>query len=117
MYWILYGPTFCRRYAKGTSGGLFSELLRFDEYLVIPFGLTNAPGQFQGHINECFSDMLDRFLQTYIDDFLIHSKRCDHDEHVKAVLERIIEKKLSVKLAKCKFDVTRSRISRLRYYT
>ena len=50
MYWILCEPTICRRYAKGTSGGLFSELLRFDEYLVIPFGLTNAPGQFQGDI-------------------------------------------------------------------
>ncbi|PRP74016.1 hypothetical protein PROFUN_16460 [Planoprotostelium fungivorum] len=44
------------------------------EYLVMPFGLSNAPGNFQTHVNRCFHDMLDIFVQIYLDDFLIFSE-------------------------------------------
>ena len=57
------------------------------EYLIMPFGLSNAPGAFQAHINSCFSDMIDKFLKVYMDDFLVHSKNyADHVQHVRAVL-------------------------------
>lgn len=44
------------------------------EYLVMPFGLINAPAVFQVLINDVLRDMLDRILFIYIDDILIFSK-------------------------------------------
>ena len=74
------------------------------EYLVMPFGLSNAPGNFQAHINACFSDMLDVFLVIYLDDLLIFSKsKEEHVHHVRAVLQRLIDKKLSCNPKKCAF--------------
>ena len=74
------------------------------EYLVMPFGLSNAPGTFQVHVNKCFSDMLDIFVQIYLDDFLIYSaNEEEHIQHVCTVLKRCIEKKLCVNLKKCHF--------------
>lgn len=78
------------------------------EYLVMPFGLSNAPGTFQAHVNKCFSDMLDIFVQIFLDDFLIYSaSKEEHVQHVRAVLKRCIEKKLRVNLKKCKFHTDR----------
>jgi hypothetical protein len=41
------------------------------EYLVMSFGLTNAPSVFQALLNDVLCDMLNRFIFTYIDDILI----------------------------------------------
>jgi hypothetical protein len=76
------------------------------EYLIMPFGLTNCPGNFQSHVNDCFSDMIDRFVQNFLDDFLIYSKRDEHVQHVREVLQCVIDKKLSVNLKKCTFHTT-----------
>ena len=74
------------------------------EYLVMPFGLSNAPSNFQAHINRCFSDMIDIYLQIYLDDFLIYSKSYDeHVQHVRSVLQRVIDSNLQVNLKKCTF--------------
>ncbi|KAK3556936.1 hypothetical protein QTP70_022432 [Hemibagrus guttatus] len=54
------------------------------EYLVMPYGLSNAPSVFQSFINEIFRDMLHRFVVVYIDDILIYSPNLsDHVDHVK----------------------------------
>ena len=45
------------------------------EYLVMPFGLCNAPGTFQGYINESLREYLDVFCTAYLDDVLIYSGR------------------------------------------
>ncbi|KAI7790732.1 hypothetical protein IRJ41_023830, partial [Triplophysa rosa] len=41
------------------------------EYLVLPFGLTNAPAVFQGLVNSVLGDMINRFVFVYLDDILI----------------------------------------------
>ena len=43
------------------------------KYLVMPFGLTGAPGTFQSYINDIICDCLDRFTVAYMDDILIYS--------------------------------------------
>ena len=67
----------------------------------MPFGLSNAPGVFQSHVNRCFSDMLDIFVQIYLDeDFLIYSlNKEDHVQHVpERVLQRVIDSNLAVNI-------------------
>ena len=78
------------------------------EYLVMPFGLSNAPGTFQAHVNRCFSDMLDIFVLIYLDDFLIFSQtEEEHIEHVSRVLQRVIDSNLACNLKKCEFHTDR----------
>jgi hypothetical protein len=40
------------------------------EYLVMPFGPTNAPAVFQTLVNDVLRDMLNRFIFVYLDDIL-----------------------------------------------
>ena len=44
------------------------------EFLVMPFGLSNAPATFQDMMNHIFRDMLDLGPLTYMDDLLIYAK-------------------------------------------
>ena len=77
------------------------------EYLVLPFGLSNAPATFQSFINYILRDFLDVFCIVYLDDILIYSKsRKEHTQHVRMVLERLRKHKLYVNLKKCEFDTT-----------
>jgi transposase InsO family protein len=77
------------------------------EYLVVPFGLTNAPAIFQSHINRVLSDLLDICCIVYLDDILIFSENEeDHIKHVKMVLGRLREHKLYAKPSKCSFHKT-----------
>ena len=47
------------------------------------FGLCNAPGAFQGYINESLQEYLNFFRTAYLDDVLIYSsKEKDHASHV-----------------------------------
>ena len=53
------------------------------EYLVIPFGLCNAPGTFQHYINDLLHEYLDIFCTGYIDDILVYSSSLkEHHKHV-----------------------------------
>ncbi|CAJ0959664.1 unnamed protein product [Ranitomeya imitator] len=51
------------------------------EYLVMPFGLANAPSVFQSFMHDIFREYLDKFLIVYLDDILIFSD--DWESHVK----------------------------------
>ncbi|KAL0167361.1 hypothetical protein M9458_039205, partial [Cirrhinus mrigala] len=54
------------------------------EYLVMPYGLVNAPSIFQNFMHEIFRDYLHQFLLVYIDDILIFSSNIqEHRQHVK----------------------------------
>ena len=76
------------------------------EFLVLPFGLTNAPSFFMTLMNEVFADFIDKFMVIYLDDILIYSESWeDHLEHIRKVLHRLREHKLYAKRSKCTFGV------------
>ena len=78
------------------------------EYLVMPFGLCNAPGTFQSYINNAVREYLDVFCTAYLDDILIYSENeKDHDEQVLKVLLVMREKGLQLDIDKCEFGVTK----------
>ena len=75
------------------------------EYLVMPFGLRNAPATFQSFINMVLRPYLEKFVILYLDDILIYSKtKEEHHQQVHQVLEKLLENNLYVKLKKCEFD-------------
>ncbi len=77
------------------------------EFLVIPFGLTNAPATFCTFMNDIFQEWLNDFVVVYIDDILIYSGSLEeHVEHLRKVFQRLKENKLYAKFEKCKFGVT-----------
>ena len=74
------------------------------EYLVMPFGLANAPATFQHYIHNAMGELLDTICVVYLDDILIYSKdESKHVDHVKAVLQRLRDWGLYAKPSKCKF--------------
>ncbi|KAI2652487.1 Transposon Tf2-6 polyprotein [Labeo rohita] len=74
------------------------------EYLVLPFGLTNAPAVFQNLVNDMLGDMLNRFVFVYLDDILIFPPSLqEHYRHIRQVLQRLLENQLFVKAEKCEF--------------
>jgi hypothetical protein len=85
--------------AMRTRYGLF-------EWLVCPFGLTNAPSTFQRFINWVLREYLDDFVTAYVDDLLIFSSgsRQDHRNKVKAVLQKLLDAGLHVDIDKCAFE-------------
>ena len=74
------------------------------EFLVMPFGLNNAPAIFMEYMNRIFRSFLDKFVMVFIDDILIYSKtKKEHEEHLRIVLQILKEKQLYAKLEKCDF--------------
>jgi hypothetical protein len=75
------------------------------EYLVMPFGLANAPASFQSYIHRALGGLVDRTCVVYLDDILIYSNsEDDHEEHVREVLERLYDWGLYCKSSKCTFS-------------
>jgi hypothetical protein len=74
------------------------------EYLVMSFGLTNAPAHFTYLMNSVFMPELDKFMVVFIDDILIYSKNEEeHARHLRIVLTRLREHQLYAKFSKCVF--------------
>ncbi|KAI2667850.1 Transposon Tf2-9 polyprotein [Labeo rohita] len=70
----------------------------------MPFGLSNSPGVFQALVNDVLRDMVDRFIYVYLDDILIFSSSFqEHVQHVRQVLQGLLENGLFVKAEKCDF--------------
>jgi hypothetical protein len=77
------------------------------EWLVMPFGLANAPSTFQRYVNWTLRDFLDDFCSAYVDDILVFSSGSlrQHREHVKKVLQRLRDAGLQIDIDKCEFEV------------
>ena len=72
------------------------------EFLVMPFGVTNAPAQFMNMMNALLGEYLDKFVLVFLDDVLIYSANLqDHAEHLRKVLGKLREHKLFAKASKC----------------
>jgi hypothetical protein len=82
----------------------FSRRYGLYEYLVMSFGLTNAPAHFMYLMNSIFMPELDKFVMVFIDDILVYSKSMeDHEEHLQVVLQRLWDHQLYAKFSKCEF--------------
>src|SRR3954469_2739123 len=74
------------------------------EYIVMSFGLTNAPATFSRLMNSIFMEYLDRFVVIYLDDILIYSKNEEeHAKHLRLVLMKLQEHRLYAKFSKYEF--------------
>jgi hypothetical protein len=79
---------------------------RFGHYkfVVVPFGLTNAPVVFMSLMNGVLRKYLDCFVHVFLDDILIYSKNeREHEEHFQIVLSCLRGNKLYGNLLKCSF--------------
>ncbi|MBW0565508.1 hypothetical protein O181_105223 [Austropuccinia psidii MF-1] len=77
------------------------------EYLVMPFGLANAPASFQNLVNDIFYDILDIYVVAYLDDIMVFSKSGEeHFTHVFTALSRLRANKPFSKASKCLFHVS-----------
>jgi hypothetical protein len=86
------------------SKTVFSTRYGLYEYLVMSFGLTNAPTHFMYLMNSVFMPELDKFIVVFIDDILVYSKSTEeHEEHLRVVLQRLRDHQLYAKFSKCEF--------------
>jgi hypothetical protein len=82
----------------------FSTRYGLYEYLVLSFGLTNAPAYFMYLMNLVFMPELDKFVVVFIDDILVYSRNeREHTKHLHIVIQRLCDHQLYAKLSKCDF--------------
>jgi hypothetical protein len=94
---VLMRPEDVHKTAFRTHDGLY-------EFLVMAFGLCNAPATFQALMNDVLRPFLRRFVLVFFDDILIYSKTwADHLRHLRAVLDVLHQHRLFVKRSKCAF--------------
>jgi len=80
-----------------THQGLF-------EFMVMLFGLTNAPSTFQALMNEILKAFIRKFVLVFFDDILVFSSSwADHLQHVRAVFDVLRANHLALKRSKCSF--------------
>ena len=74
------------------------------EFLVMSFGLTNAPAAFMDLMNRVFRPYLDQFVIVFINEILIYSRsKEEHEDHLRSVLQTLREHQLYAKFSKCEF--------------
>ena len=78
------------------------------EYLVMPFGLSNAPCTFQSLMNHVFQDISKKFLLVFFDDILVYSPDWEtHLIHLQEVFSILRQQQLYLKASKCTFGATK----------
>jgi hypothetical protein len=74
------------------------------EYLVMSFGLTNAPAHIMSLMNFVFMPELDKFVMVFIDDILVYCKNEEENEqHLRVILQRLHDHQLYAKFSMCAF--------------
>nr|KYP31052.1 Retrovirus-related Pol polyprotein from transposon 17.6 [Cajanus cajan] len=77
------------------------------EFLVMPFGLSNAPSTFQSAMNDLLRPFLRKFVLVFFDDILVYSESFSaHVTHLRSVLQLLHSNQFYAKLPKCVFGVT-----------
>jgi len=71
------------------------------KFLVLLFGLMNAPALFIDLINRVFQPYIDNFVVVFIDDILFNSR--SYEWHLRWVLQSLKNHKLYAKMSKCDF--------------
>ena len=74
------------------------------EWMVMPFGLSNAPSTFMRLMNHIFKAFIGRFMVVYFDDILVFINNLDdHLRHLRDVFSILRTQKLYVNANKCHF--------------
>jgi hypothetical protein len=77
------------------------------EFLVMPFGLSNAPATFQALMNDVLRPYLRRSVLVFFDDILIYSSSwAEHLQHISIVLNELRAHQLQLKNLKCSFGAS-----------
>ncbi|GJZ81075.1 gypsy/ty3 retroelement polyprotein [Tanacetum coccineum] len=77
------------------------------EFLVMPFGMTNAPLTFHSLMNQVFMPLLRKFTLVFFDDILVYNPNMQsHTEHLRLLFQTMRHHQLKVKLSKCVFEVS-----------
>jgi hypothetical protein len=91
-------------YAEDIPKTAFTMRSGLYEYLVMSFGLTNAPAHFMYPMIFVFMSELDMFIMVFIDDILVYSKSTEeHEEHLRVMFQRLRDHQLYAKFSKCEF--------------
>ncbi|KAH9244204.1 hypothetical protein BASA81_018402 [Batrachochytrium salamandrivorans] len=86
------------------------------EFLVMPFGLANAPAQFQRMMNSLFRDVIGKHVLVYLDDIVIYSDNMsDHIVQVQNVLRVLQDNGLYCKAEKCPLLQVGDQVSWIHY--